>query len=390
MIAGKGWDMRAKLRALILVAMLVLPALPSAGAAAQDAPTRIFVHPIYGFSVEFDWSWEAIPLPPYFGSGGLSLASGQRRIDIQGVSVLSTDPQDCIEWYVEGIRAMSWVVSVADIHAGKVAELKQARPASAFAIYAVLQNDGVTETLIVECRFFERALGMALLVYRTFGTDIDADVGAARQVFDTTRSFDPWATDYAMSSSVLEGQLDTHLAEVNAYWSRVFADRGWGAYTPPADLIVFDSAFVGPCGPIDAGYNTHYCSGDTIIRVNRDMAIGDIQNNGVTALYAMVAHEVGHHVQNLRNVRFCENSPCARDSVPNPDYEYQVSCLVGAFVGGSDIPGIDDPMVLSTYTRSLIFMVEEEIHGDNTENVRWFMNGYLDGPEACFVFPLDD
>jgi hypothetical protein len=390
MIAGKGRDMRAKLRALLLVAMLVAPALPSASVTAQDAPTRIFVHPIYGFSVEFDWSWEAIPLPPYFGSGGISLVSGQRRITIHGQTAISTDPGDCVRTWVDVMRAQPWMLSYVDAYATDVAALEKLRPDSAFAILDITQSNGWTGIEIVECRYFEGTTGMALLVYNTPKTDIAAEVAVARSVFDTARGYVPGFSTVPTSKDEVEAGLQSELDAANAYWERTFADLGWGDYVPPAGLEVFDSAGTSPCGPYAATESSHYCPADTVIRINYDLTVASHGWYGELDPYHLIGHEVGHHIQFLREVPLCPYATCGPNQVGNPEAEYQASCLLGAFMAGIGLIGSNDEWLLTTTGQTFFYMKEEPIHGDGAENARWFLTGALDGPEACFVFPLAD
>jgi len=379
--------MMSKLRALLLVAILAAAAggMP---VDAQDAPTRIFVHPVYGFSVEFDWSWEAIPLSPFFGSGGLELISGRRRIEIQAFATQSIEPKSCINTYADTMRGLDWMASLTDAHQDKVTDLEAVRPASAFAIYDAVQTNGWTGTYIVECRFFENSLGMAIFVYKSPGTDIDAEIAAARSVFDTARSYVPWATDFDLTPESMRTGLLQELDAANAYWERTFAELGWGAYVPPAGLEVFESGGSSRCGAYAATESSHYCPGDTVIRVSYTLTIASMGMYGELDAHFLIGHEMGHHIQNLRNVPLCGTTTCRPNEVGNPEAEYQASCLLGAYMGGSGLVGANDEWLLTTTGQSFFYMQEEPIHGDGAENARWFLVGALDGPEACFVFPL--
>lgn len=375
-------------RTMLLLFTLLLLAAPLAGAAAQER-SRIYVHPVYGFSVEFDDSWEALPQSPLYGAGRLTLVSGERRIEISAMQLLSADPTECMQTMEEMLRSSAWVRALDPVFPDQRAALEAAHPGSAVAIYDLEQTDGYRYHRLVQCRYFEQTLGMAVLIY-SFPLDsvIDDEIAIARRVFDTARSFDMSATSYQRTPESLAADLQSELDEVNAYWARVFAEQGWGVYTP-ADLVVFSEAFTGPCGPIAATDMTHYCSGDQIIRVNFDIQMGSLAMRGPLDAYHVVAHEVGHHVQYLRNVPFCEAAPCAAGEVGYPEYEYQASCLVGAFFHGSGMVGPGDELLLSNSAQSFLWMVEDVEHGDGAENARWFLNGVLDGPEACFVFPIE-
>ncbi len=90
------------------------------------------------------------------------------------------------------------------------------------------------------------------------------------------------------------------LAGTEDVWTKVFADNGL-TYVPPK-LVVFSDAVQSGCGGASAETGPFYCPADRTVyidlsffRVMRERLGAD----GDFAFAYVVAHEVGHHVQNL-------------------------------------------------------------------------------------------
>jgi len=86
-------------------------------------------------------------------------------------------------------------------------------------------------------------------------------------------------------------------------WSSVFAARG-GRYQPPR-LVLFTGAVDSACGTAESAVGPFYCPADS--QVYLDLTFFDelTQRFGAPGDFAqayVIAHEVGHHVQNLLGV----------------------------------------------------------------------------------------
>jgi len=90
------------------------------------------------------------------------------------------------------------------------------------------------------------------------------------------------------------------LASTEDVWTPVFAGSG-SAYIKPA-LVLFDDQVQSACGFASSAVGPFYCPGDR--RVYLDMSFFDELNRrfgapGDFAQAYVIAHEIGHHVQNL-------------------------------------------------------------------------------------------
>jgi len=129
----------------------------------------------------------------------------------------------------------------------------------------------------------------------------------------------------------------TVLAATEDLWSRQFAEMG-GQYQPPR-LLLFREAVESGCGIADSGVGPFYCPPDQGVYL--DMSFFDematkLQAGGDFAYAYVVAHEVGHHVQNRLGVsdRVQELRQRVDEAEANQlsvRLELQADCLAGIF-----------------------------------------------------------
>lgn len=95
----------------------------------------------------------------------------------------------------------------------------------------------------------------------------------------------------------------TMLAETEDVWNKIFADLG-KKYQEPT-LVMFTGAVQSACGSASAASGPFYCPADHQVYI--DLSFYDeLKNNlnapGDFAMAYVIAHEVGHHVQNLLGI----------------------------------------------------------------------------------------
>lgn len=94
--------------------------------------------------------------------------------------------------------------------------------------------------------------------------------------------------------------IKTVLADTEAVWAGVFADAG-GKYSAPV-LVLYRGATVSGCGPASAGMGPFYCPEDRKVYVDLGFFSDLKSEHGAGGDFAqayVLAHEVGHHIQNL-------------------------------------------------------------------------------------------
>jgi predicted metalloprotease len=89
------------------------------------------------------------------------------------------------------------------------------------------------------------------------------------------------------------------LADTEEIWTKVFADQLGRPYTP-ATLVLFKGATASPCGGASGATGPFYCPIDRKVYLDTEFFVTLEQRLGAEGDFAsayVVAHEIGHHVQ---------------------------------------------------------------------------------------------
>lgn len=93
------------------------------------------------------------------------------------------------------------------------------------------------------------------------------------------------------------------LKETETVWTKVFAAEGRNYQKPK--LIIFSDQVESACGIADSGVGPFYCPGDSQVYIDPTFYNTLEQQLGAGGKFAqayVIAHEVGHHVQNLLGI----------------------------------------------------------------------------------------
>ncbi len=182
------------------------------------------------------------------------------------------------------------------------------------------------------------------------------------------------------------------LADTEDVWNAVFKKHS--QTYPNPKLVLFTGTVDSACGRASRSAGPFYCSGDK--RLYLDMSFFDelSQNLGAKGEFAgayVIAHEVGHHVQNVLNLH-----PGSSVKV-----ELQADCLAGVWASQTERsknviePG-DIPQALNAAAavgddrlqkRSQGYVVPDSFtHGSSEQRVSAFKQGYEGGQlESCLT-----
>lgn len=116
----------------------------------------------------------------------------------------------------------------------------------------------------------------------------------------------------SQSSEYVETEEDKQLADFASVvlagtedvWTKLFEQNGWGTYEAPK-MVLFHGSVQSGCGQASAQIGPFYCSADKTVYLDLDFfkdMQGDIGGGGDFAYAYVIAHEVGHHVQNLLGI----------------------------------------------------------------------------------------
>ncbi|HEU0115293.1 MAG TPA: neutral zinc metallopeptidase [Thermomicrobiales bacterium] len=180
--------------------------------------------------------------------------------------------------------------------------------------------------------------------------------------------------------TLAQSSIGAIAADIDAYWAGQFAAAGV-PYSSPAVADV-DGPLDTPCGTISpaVGPGAFCADNDTIYLVPGYFDPSDPQGN--FALYTVLAHEWGHHVQLELGV----------DSGASKLRELQADCLAGAYLHSAEDRGVvNGGMVTQAVGMTAqagdlsILPIDGPEHGSPAERGISLMDGYNGGPQGCGV-----
>jgi predicted metalloprotease len=197
------------------------------------------------------------------------------------------------------------------------------------------------------------------------------------------------------------------LGETEDAWNGIFAAAG-ERYVEPK-LVLFSGGVGSACGMASAATGPFYCPSDQ--KVYLDTAFFDemrdrFQAAGDFAQAYVIAHEVGHHVQNLTGVlpRFNRQRQSMSETEANAmsvRVELQADCYAGIWGRYTDQKGvlergdIDEALNAAEQIgddalqkRSQGYVVPDSFtHGTSEQRAKWFRRGFDTGKvSACDTF----
>jgi predicted metalloprotease len=198
------------------------------------------------------------------------------------------------------------------------------------------------------------------------------------------------------------------LADTEDTWGDIFEHRGTRYERPK--LVLFTGAVRSACGLAQAAVGPFYCPGDHKVYIDLDFYKMLEKRFGATGEFAkayVVAHEIGHHVQNLLGISgkvraAMERSGPERANQLSVRQELQADCYAGIWAnhanrsrhileagdveaGLNAAAAIGDDR-LQMQARGYV-APESFTHGSSAQRVQWFRRG-LDSGElsACDTF----
>ncbi len=198
------------------------------------------------------------------------------------------------------------------------------------------------------------------------------------------------------------------LRDTEVVWGQIFQAAG-GRYEDPK-LVLFRGATPTACGTGRSAMGPFYCPGDRKVYLDLDFFDTLSQRLGAPGQFAqayVIAHEVGHHVQNLMGVTNKVDALRARETGEQANavsvrVELQADCLAGvwAFHSQQGKGWLEQGDVVSALnaasqigddtlqrkTRGTV-VPESFTHGTSAQRVSWFKRGLDSGDvKQCNTF----
>jgi predicted metalloprotease len=190
------------------------------------------------------------------------------------------------------------------------------------------------------------------------------------------------------------------LAEAEDTWTQVFAEES-DTYIPPR-LRFFEGTTRSDCGNAVDGDGTFYCAPDHRLYIDKDFHRGMVERGapeGSLAHAYVIAHSIGHHVQNLRGLdeRLKHESAGMRAQERKAlqvRVELQADCFAGIWAhnarsGKNAFKPAELDQALSLPASIGVELVKRHdpgvivpdtyAHGTLPQRKRWFLTGYKHG-----------
>lgn len=172
------------------------------------------------------------------------------------------------------------------------------------------------------------------------------------------------------------------------------------AYQDPTLVVFANSVSTGGCGNATSDVGPFYCPGDRKLYIDPsfyDVMERRLKAPGDFAQAYVIAHEVGHHVQNLIGSSRLSPAGESKNQV-SVRVELQADCLAGVWghTARSSLK-IDDADLKEAVTAAHAIgddalgnaRESDYTHGSSAQRIRWFRRGFDGGdPRACDTFAV--
>ena len=193
------------------------------------------------------------------------------------------------------------------------------------------------------------------------------------------------------------------LADTEDTWGELF-QRGGARYEAPT-LVLFSGAVRSACGLAQSAVGPFYCAGDHKVYIDLDfykMLESRFGAPGEFAKAYVVAHEIGHHVQNLLGVSGKVRAAMERSNQLSVRQELQADCYAGIWANhanrsrhilqaGDVEAGLNAAAAIGDDRLQMqaqgYVAPESFTHGSSAQRVKWFRLGLESGElSACDTF----
>jgi hypothetical protein len=222
----------------------------------------------------------------------------------------------------------------------------------------------------------------------------------------TTTEYIPTAEENQLAEFV-----SVVLADTEETWKAQFSQMG-STYVEPR-LVLFTGAVESACGFAQAAMGPFYCPADQKVYIDLGF-YQDLKNRmnspGDFAQAYVIAHEVGHHVQNLLGIS--DKVQAARGELPEKDFnqlsvrlELQADCLAGVWANHADrVRQVVEPGDIEEALNAASQIGDDRLqkqtrghvtpdsftHGTSEQRVRWFRLGFSSGDlNSCNTFAAE-
>jgi uncharacterized protein len=193
--------------------------------------------------------------------------------------------------------------------------------------------------------------------------------------------------------------------DVQDFWEQKFQTDGLGSYQH-AKLLLYSGAVDTGCGSATSAVGPFYCPADS--RVYLDLSFYDDMTSqlGATGDFAwayVIAHEMGHHIQNLEGTMGKKNGPEEGANGNSVRTELQADCYSGVWANSVLEQGDLEPGDVEEAQNAAAAVGDDRLqkksgggvnpdsftHGTSEQRQHWFETGYNSAdPAQCDTFSV--
>ena len=248
---------------------------------------------------------------------------------------------------------------------------------------------------------------VVILIAMYFGVD-PAPLLETMQSVGPTSSSGTSPTAEQLENDPLADMVSVVVADTEDVWTAIFAQQGQRYEAPK--LVMFTGATQSACGVGQAAMGPFYCPADRKAYI--DLGFYDQMKTrfnapGDFAQAYVIAHEIGHHVQNLLGISGKVHSMKQQLSKADANalsvrLELQADCFAGVWANRADkarnilesgdveealnaASAIGDDTLQKNSGRGVV--PESFTHGTSAQRQKWFRAGLRSGdPDMCNTF----
>jgi predicted metalloprotease len=254
--------------------------------------------------------------------------------------------------------------------------------------------------------------GVGLIIYLLV-TLLGGGGGGLDQIFDQLSPAQ--APSQGVQPEEFQGEDDyevfvsTVLGSTDETWHAIF--QAWGRTYEEPELVLFRGATQSACGGATSAVGPHYCPLDRKIYLDEtffdELTTRFGAQGGDVAEAYVIAHEVGHHVENLLGIlpEVQQAQQAARSQAEANDLsvrlELMADCFAGVWAHSLRDAGVFEPGEIREAIDAAEAVGDDRIqervqgqtnpetwtHGSAEQRVSWFTRGWEQGdPGACDTF----
>ena len=254
------------------------------------------------------------------------------------------------------------------------------------------------------------------LVSQFLGVDLSGLAGGGQQADSGPVSNLEQCQTGADANTNIECRMKGAAASLDAYWAAELPRLG-EEYRSPQPTVLFSGSTGTGCGNASSATGPFYCPPDETIYIDTsffdELRTRFGSSGGPLAEMYVVAHEWGHHIQNLAGILEQKQDSETGAGSNAVRVELQADCFAGAWAASASTTRDESGVpFLQTITQDQISDAlsaasavgddriqqatqgsvnpEGWTHGSSEQRQRWFMTGFDGGAEGCNTFAPSD